>query len=394
MSRGEGRSGGGRWLGGHRNWVITVALAGAVAVIVVWAWPMMGPSALSTADQEELGHLVNQPDDGLSASDESRDNPSRASMTAALESGQIELSGRLPTLSVATRVREVAGIVYGTSIVDELSVDGSLSDPAWGPVAGDVVASLPLISTGEIHLEGDLARLRGTAGSPQKKAQFIGAIEQILGPGIEVVDEIDVIEQIQPVLLIEKVGPDEIQLEGLLPSPALAARMQEVLAETYGGHVFEADFTFDEGVEETFTLHSLPRLAGMLAKFPVWEVSYVDGRFESSSAGATSFAFDSVKLPMDTPVLDSFAMSMTGVPDLQLTVVGHTDSTGPSAYNQGLSERRAATVVDYLVAQHGLDPSRLTALGRGEEEPIAANDTPDGRLKNRRVDFFIEIPTS
>lgn len=393
MSIGDGGSSARRWVGGHRNWVLALLTAAIAAFVVVWAWPMMGPSTVSTADEGELGHLVNRPNDRLEANAVGRSELGLASMTATLERGQIELSGRLPDPAVAKRVREVAGIVYGTSIVDDLTVDESVPAPGWAPVAGDVVASLPLISTGQIRLEGEVVTLRGTAGSDEKKLQFVGAVERILGPGVEVVDEVDVVEQVQPVLLIEKTGPDAIQLEGLLPSAAVATRIQDVLAETYPGHSFEGDFSFDGGVEETFTLHSLPRLAGMLVKFAVWEVSYVEGRFESSSAGATSFDFDSVELPMDTPVLDSFAMSLTGVPDLHLTVIGHTDSAGPASYNQGLSERRAATVVDYLVTQHGIEPSRITAVGRGEEEPIAANDTPDGRMKNRRVDFSIEIST-
>lgn len=70
-------------------------------------------------------------------------------------------------------------------------------------------------------------------------------------------------------------------------------------------------------------------------------------------------------------------------------IVGHTDSTGSADYNQALSERRASSVVNHLIAQ-GVNPQRLRQEGRGESEPIASNDTAEGRTRNRRVDVVIK----
>ena len=67
---------------------------------------------------------------------------------------------------------------------------------------------------------------------------------------------------------------------------------------------------------------------------------------------------------------------------------GHTDSTGPEAYNMGLSVRRAEAVKNHLV-ENGIDTSRLTTKGFGESNPIAPNDTAKGRAENRRVGFTI-----
>jgi outer membrane protein OmpA-like peptidoglycan-associated protein len=69
-------------------------------------------------------------------------------------------------------------------------------------------------------------------------------------------------------------------------------------------------------------------------------------------------------------------------------VVGHTDSTGGDALNQTLSERRADAARNFLVGA-GLESERVTALGRGEHEPIASNDTESGRQENRRVEVAI-----
>ena len=76
-------------------------------------------------------------------------------------------------------------------------------------------------------------------------------------------------------------------------------------------------------------------------------------------------------------------------PDVRLEVGGHTDSVGGETANQRLSEARARTIVDYLVRQWGIDPSRLVATGYGEMRPLVTNDNPTGRTLNRRVEFVV-----
>ena len=71
-----------------------------------------------------------------------------------------------------------------------------------------------------------------------------------------------------------------------------------------------------------------------------------------------------------------------------LDVVGHTDSTGAEAYNQQLSEARASSVARYLESQ-GVLPARIISRGAGELNPIASNDTAQGRSLNRRVEIIL-----
>jgi OOP family OmpA-OmpF porin len=77
--------------------------------------------------------------------------------------------------------------------------------------------------------------------------------------------------------------------------------------------------------------------------------------------------------------------------DLDVDVEGHTDSQGPEAYNQQLSQRRAQAVVDYLVSEHGIAADRLDPVGYGESRPVASNDTAEGRAENRRVMATLEV---
>ena len=73
---------------------------------------------------------------------------------------------------------------------------------------------------------------------------------------------------------------------------------------------------------------------------------------------------------------------------LQIEVAGHTDSQGSEISNQGLSDRRAKTVYDYLV-MYGVNEDRLSFRGYGESQPIADNATADGRATNRRVELRV-----
>jgi OOP family OmpA-OmpF porin len=104
-----------------------------------------------------------------------------------------------------------------------------------------------------------------------------------------------------------------------------------------------------------------------------------------------NFDFDKAEIRSDAAVILDEAASLVGdalreCPGNSLAVEGHTDAIGTDAYNQGLSERRAAAVLDYLVGK-GVSSSQLSATGFGESTPIATNDTSDGRALNRRVEL-------
>ena len=86
--------------------------------------------------------------------------------------------------------------------------------------------------------------------------------------------------------------------------------------------------------------------------------------------------------------LDSVALVLNKFNKTLIDINGHTDSTGSLAHNQGLSERRAASVANYL-GSRGVDQRRMSTLGFGPSQPIASNATPDGRAQNRRVEVLI-----
>ncbi|MGH8530724.1 MAG: OmpA family protein [Nevskiales bacterium] len=108
-----------------------------------------------------------------------------------------------------------------------------------------------------------------------------------------------------------------------------------------------------------------------------------------------NFEFDSARLtPASHPILQAAVNAMRGQPSMRVEIAGHTDHIGSPTYNQRLSLERAASVMNFLV-NAGIERSRLTAAGYGETRPVAPNtrsdgrDDPDGRARNRRVEFKI-----
>jgi OOP family OmpA-OmpF porin len=127
-----------------------------------------------------------------------------------------------------------------------------------------------------------------------------------------------------------------------------------------------------------------------------YEIEVIEGA-PTGLVGAVSipdvalFAFDSAELTdAGKNAIEEYRAKLR--PELSEAyagiIIGHTDSTGNDEYNMGLSKRRAQSVADYLVST-GVDPDKLRVVGRGENDPIASNETKEGRAENRRVDLIV-----
>jgi OmpA-OmpF porin, OOP family len=102
-----------------------------------------------------------------------------------------------------------------------------------------------------------------------------------------------------------------------------------------------------------------------------------------------NFVFNKDQLTVPAQeTLDEVAAALVGQPALNVQIKGHTDSVGTDAYNRALSQRRADSVRRYLVSK-GVLGANLQAIGAGEDQPIAGNDSEEGRAQNRRVEFVV-----
>jgi outer membrane protein OmpA-like peptidoglycan-associated protein len=107
-----------------------------------------------------------------------------------------------------------------------------------------------------------------------------------------------------------------------------------------------------------------------------------------------TFDFDKATLTANAKVLlDDVVQELAKYPDIKIEVGGHTDAKGSDAYNQSLSERRAAAVVSYFESK-GIAADRMTSAGYGEAQPVADNESDEGREKNRRVELKVTEGTA
>ncbi|MGG7054175.1 OmpA family protein [Nitrosomonas sp. ANs5] len=120
-----------------------------------------------------------------------------------------------------------------------------------------------------------------------------------------------------------------------------------------------------------------------------------DNRLMLNIPSDISFDTGSARIkPNFQPILDSFATSLLNNRGTQVTIIGHTDSTGTDAVNNPLSFNRAGSTRDYLVSR-GVPYQRIQVDGRGSYQPVAPNDTPANRARNRRVEIFVnETPNN
>jgi OmpA-OmpF porin, OOP family len=104
---------------------------------------------------------------------------------------------------------------------------------------------------------------------------------------------------------------------------------------------------------------------------------------------SVDFEFNSAQLTAPSQqTLDGVASALSAQPELNVDIRGYTDSVGSAAYNKKLSQRRAESVKTYLAGK-GVNASNLRAEGFGKADPIASNDTAEGRAQNRRVEFVV-----
>ena len=101
------------------------------------------------------------------------------------------------------------------------------------------------------------------------------------------------------------------------------------------------------------------------------------------------FDFDKATLrPESAAELNRLAKMLNDIPTMKIEISGHTDNVGSDLYNQQLSEARAKAVVEYLIDKD-IFVGRMTYVGYGEAQPIASNDSEDGRQMNRRTEFMV-----
>ncbi|MDH3682507.1 MAG: OmpA family protein [Acidimicrobiia bacterium] len=140
--------------------------------------------------------------------------------------------------------------------------------------------------------------------------------------------------------------------------------------------------------DETYALFDAARFDDVLRVFHSsggdFEVKLLEGGFFGVLERGIEFELARADLTGNSAIVLAGFRDLIQRTTVDVTIEGHTDSTGSEESNQLLSEARASAVASYF-EQNGVDPARLVVIGHGESQPVAANNTPPGRAKNRRV---------
>jgi peptidoglycan-binding protein ArfA len=265
-------------------------------------------------------------------------------------------------------------------------------------------SSLPSLSLSllSISRSGNSITLIGDFPNEIAKATLMNSLRTLMTPGVSVVDQINIdplvhsldFANAEPVFAAGaaipdfslKVEKDTITLGGTAPSREQKDAVQRAAATTWPG-VNVANKIIAKGGKITPGAQAPPPppapVPGPAA------CNDLQAAVNALTGGPIVFENDGVSLTaFDKKVLIEVADKLKACPAARLTVNGYTDNSGSEAMNIPLSTQRAAAVADYLVA-NGVARDRVTAKGLGSVNPIASNDTADGRIKNRRVDLVV-----
>lgn len=313
--------------------------------------------------------------------------PTPPYVAATFDGKTVALTGTVADGQLVEQLNGTAQLIYGEFVTSEVEIDPQLDSPEWLLGAPSAVALLQTISSGSLVLSEGQLSVAGTAASTEdaeKLESFLGEI----GLPVQITD-MEISDLREAVYIIA--GSDgSVALSGALPTEEIRTGLADAAAAVYGpDNVFDAS-TVDPTVAATLWMYSPDALIATLSNFPDFEVRLDGPDFTASLSGGSVFGSNSTEIsPEFAQVLNFGIVVLSRDPSMTINIEGHTDSEGPDDYNLELSQQRADAVAAYF-AQAGIDQDRITAVGMGEQSPAAPNDTPEGRARNRRVEFSLQ----
>jgi OOP family OmpA-OmpF porin len=220
----------------------------------------------------------------------------------------------------------------------------------------NVHAALVAAAGRKFFSEKVVDNLKASVGAP---SGFAGAVVPALGA----------LSRLSTGTLV--VSDREVKLSGDALYDAAAVQIRNLAKDFPQGYQLKADISVKPAAAPVDATVCQQLFSDLLAKGKI--------RFESGRATID---------PDSAGLLDRLIETALRCPNANIEIAGHTDADGEDGFNQTLSEKRAQAVVDYLV-KAGLPAARFTATGYGSKQPIASNDTDEGKARNRRIDFVV-----
>jgi flagellar motor protein MotB len=312
-----------------------------------------------------------------------------AYLSAELRGGRVVIEGAIPDAEAASRLGRLADLIYAPFLENRLEVDESLTTESWVPNAATIIARLPIVGTSAIRVEGTQATLNGLAPTPERLAQLQGAMQQALGPDVALTSDVTITGFAPPFVHAEAPGDGTVTLSGTMPSEEVVRLIAGTAIEVFGADAVDNQLVVGENIDTTFSLFRLPLTFVAFKPVPIWEVTIDDDLITGGLRGGATFPYGSAEL---TPEIEALMPVAAGIlarnPTLGMIIEGHTDDAGSEAFNMRLSIARAEAARQWLI-DAGIEPTRVLAVGYGEERPIADNETAEGQALNRRVEFVL-----
>lgn len=324
----------------------------------------------------------------------------------ALSGRDVTLKGAVPTEAARAQALDAARAVSGVRVVrDELRIardDGtspadvglfSLANGDGGGLVArgtvpDEAARQSLLERireafPDRRVEDELAVGPGGAGWQSSLEALLPSLEAVQGPSLSVEPQ---------VAATAGMDGSTIVLRGRVPSEAAKSEVEAAAAvAVQAPYLFRSELTVGEGGTEPISGEAPDSDQLEASGSDDADVQAAEAALrEVFSSGAVEFELATADLTASSRgVLDRAAEVLERYSSVRAEVQGHTDSEDSSEHNRRLSQQRADAVLAYLTGK-GIAAERLTARGYGEDQPIASNDTAEGRARNRRVVFRLQ----
>lgn len=271
------------------------------------------------------------------------------SLHVTQSAGDVFLDGGLPNQAVRDAVVARARTLYGAgNVVDRLRVTPGLASAGWvGNAAGILPAFGKEAPKASLIADGETVSLRGQVPSDDVKTKLVADANAAAGENVTVIDDLTLAAS----------------------APAATASAATAASVATSAPVSAAPTAAPATPEPKGVAGAIARSVGDRCN-----------HFDSGSADLT---------PECERGLDAVASALRASPNARLIIEGHTDNVGAREVNRRVSERRAKAVKAYLLSK-GVDSHRAIAIGYGDARPIADNSNPDGRAKNRRIEFVVK----
>lgn len=354
-------------------------------------------------------------------------------LTVAVDDGMVTFSGLVPDIALSDELVAAAEAQFVDAAVSSIVEAGDdVSNARWLARFSDVLPALSELRLGEITATVSAVVITGEVVSVAARDRVDAILERAMGESLPIHDELEIAVLPEPTFRATGAG-DVVTLDGVMPNQPTIDAIVAAAKRTHPAMDVVDEMTIGDRSGPVW-LDTVPGLLDVVTRLDSWSIDVANGRVTITGLGTneellgavgvlagevvggelevvtdiqidtaalaeslnvllrgmTAFGSDDAQLSTNARTqLDAAIAIIQANPSTVIVVEGHTDNEGDAAHNLQLSQQRAQAVVDYLVGG-GIDPGRLSAIGFGEERPVASNDTEAGRAENRRIEFVVQ----